>query len=224
MKAFVGAIVERLRPICRLVRCIPVAIDRHEIPGVQAEGIAVRAGKAGRFGIDRGMHVHGTLQYFNEIPRSRYRKKSRRSPPVNKLPSGLTRESSLTTACGFTNARPIIWQGWMALLSSTCAMRKSRQPRCTAANFVAGCREVAEAAGTNSEFALSDRRCGIRGDPVPGQNHPAWQHVVQIVPDTCARQTGNGVSALPNIRPRVPRCRRARPWRPRAIPASPVSP
>ena len=66
MKTFVGAIVQRLRPIRRLVHCIPVAIDRHEIPGVQAEGIAVRAGEAGRFGIDRGMHVHDTLQseYF----------------------------------------------------------------------------------------------------------------------------------------------------------------
>ena len=71
VKAFVGAIVERLRAIRRLVRSIPVAIDRHEIPGVQAEGIAVRAGKARPFGIDRGMHVHDTLQseYFTQRAR-----------------------------------------------------------------------------------------------------------------------------------------------------------
>ena len=48
MKAFVRAIVERLRSICRLVRLIPVAIDRDKILGVQANGITIRAGKAGR--------------------------------------------------------------------------------------------------------------------------------------------------------------------------------
>ena len=56
LKAFVCAVVERLRAIGRLVRGIPVAIDGHEILVVQAEGIAVRAGKARPFEIDRGMH------------------------------------------------------------------------------------------------------------------------------------------------------------------------
>src|SRR3984957_10748 len=101
MKAFVRAVVECLRAISRLVRCIPVAIDSHEILVVQAEGIAVRVSKARPFEIDRGMHIHDTLQseHFNEITRSRYRKTSGRPPPVNTVPSGLTRESSLTTAC-----------------------------------------------------------------------------------------------------------------------------
>jgi len=49
-----------------------------------------------------------------------------------------------------------------------CAMRKSGQPRCTAANFVTGRREGAEAAGNNPEFALSDSQRRIRGDPAPG--------------------------------------------------------
>jgi len=56
----------------------------------------------------------------------------------------------------------------MALPSFIVAMRKSRQPRCTAANFVAGRREGAEAAGINPEFALSDSQRRIRGDPAPG--------------------------------------------------------
>jgi hypothetical protein len=47
------------------VRSIPIAIDRHEILGVQAEGIAVRASKARPFEVNRGMYVHGTLQSLN---------------------------------------------------------------------------------------------------------------------------------------------------------------
>jgi hypothetical protein len=62
MKTFVGAIIERLRAIGRFVRGIPIAIDRHEIVGVQAEGIAVRAREARPFEVNRSMHVHGSLQ------------------------------------------------------------------------------------------------------------------------------------------------------------------
>jgi hypothetical protein len=47
-------------------------------------------------------------------------------------------------------------------------MRKSRQPRCTAASFMADRREGAEPAGINPEFALSDSQRRIRGDPAPG--------------------------------------------------------
>jgi hypothetical protein len=65
MKAFVRAIVEGLRAIGRFVRSIPIAIDRHEILVVQAERIAIRASKARPFEINRGMHVHGTLQSLN---------------------------------------------------------------------------------------------------------------------------------------------------------------
>src|SRR5664279_3302018 len=68
MKALVRTVIECLRAISRLVRSIPVAIDSHKILVVQAEGIAVRASKARPFEIDRGMHIHDTLQskYFNE--------------------------------------------------------------------------------------------------------------------------------------------------------------
>ena len=65
MKAFVRAIVEGLRAIGRFVRSIPIAIDRHEILVVQAERIAIRASEARPFEINRGMHVHGTLQSLN---------------------------------------------------------------------------------------------------------------------------------------------------------------
>ena len=101
MKAFVRAVIECLRAISRLVRSIPVAIDSHEILVVQAEGIAVRVSKARPFEIDRGMHIHDTLQseHFNEIPGSRYRKTSRRPPSVNSVSSALTRENLFTTAC-----------------------------------------------------------------------------------------------------------------------------
>jgi hypothetical protein len=58
--------------------------------------------------------------------------------------------------------------GLDSLAELHCAMRKSRQPRRTAANFVAGRPEGAEAAGTNPEFALSDSQRRIRGDPAPG--------------------------------------------------------
>jgi hypothetical protein len=64
MKAFVGAIVEGLRAIGRLVQGIPIAIDRHEVRRVQAEGIAVRASKARPFEIN-GMYIHGILQSLN---------------------------------------------------------------------------------------------------------------------------------------------------------------
>jgi hypothetical protein len=47
------------------VRSIPIAIDRHEILVVQAERIAARASKARPFELNRGMHVHGTLQTLN---------------------------------------------------------------------------------------------------------------------------------------------------------------
>ena len=54
---------------CLLLFRIPVAIDRHEILVVQTDRRAVRAGKARPFSIDRGMHIHGTLQAenFDEI-------------------------------------------------------------------------------------------------------------------------------------------------------------
>src|SRR5215510_1973548 len=65
MKAFVRSSIEGLRAIGRLVRSIPIAINRHEILVVKAEGIAVRARKARTFWINRGMYVHGTLQSRN---------------------------------------------------------------------------------------------------------------------------------------------------------------
>src|ERR1700754_1896653 len=65
MKAFVRSIVEGLRAIGRLMRSVPIAINSHEIPVVQAKGIAVRARKARPFWIHRGMYVHGTLQSRN---------------------------------------------------------------------------------------------------------------------------------------------------------------
>jgi hypothetical protein len=52
--------------------------------------------------------------------------------------------------------RPIFWQRGSARSKLNCAMRKSRQPRCTAANAVGQCRESAEAAGANPKFGLSD--------------------------------------------------------------------
>src|ERR1700691_5526748 len=62
MKALVGTVIECLRAISRLVRSIPVAIDGDEILVVQMKRIAVRMSKAKPFGIDRGMHIHDTLQ------------------------------------------------------------------------------------------------------------------------------------------------------------------
>ena len=62
VEAFVGAVVEGLRPIRRLELRIPVAIDRHEILGVEAERRAVRVGEAGRLEIARSMHVHDVLR------------------------------------------------------------------------------------------------------------------------------------------------------------------
>jgi hypothetical protein len=59
VKAFVRAIIESLRAICRFVFHIPVAIDGYEILTVQAERIAVRASKARPFEIDRSMNIHG---------------------------------------------------------------------------------------------------------------------------------------------------------------------
>jgi len=47
------------------VQRIPIAIDRHEVRFVEAEGIAVRAGKARPFEINRGMYIHGILQSLN---------------------------------------------------------------------------------------------------------------------------------------------------------------
>jgi hypothetical protein len=44
-------------------------------------------------------------------------------------------------------------------------MRKSGQPRCTAANFAAGRHKGAEATGINSKFASSDSQRRIGGDP-----------------------------------------------------------
>ena len=43
-------------------------------------------------------------------------------------------------------------------------------------------REGAEAAGINPKFEMGDSQRRIRGDLGPVQNHPAWQHVEQIVP------------------------------------------
>jgi hypothetical protein len=62
MKAFVGAIIESLRAIRRLKLHIPIAIDGDKIPIIEAERIAVRAGKARPFEIDRSMDIHGILQ------------------------------------------------------------------------------------------------------------------------------------------------------------------
>ncbi|MGY4506134.1 hypothetical protein ACVWYH_010091 [Bradyrhizobium sp. GM24.11] len=62
VKAFVGAVVERLRTIRRFELRIPVAIDRHKIPGVEAKRRAVRMGEAGRLEIARSMHVHDVLR------------------------------------------------------------------------------------------------------------------------------------------------------------------
>ncbi len=47
VKAFVGAVVERLRTIRRLVLRIPVAVDGDEVLRVEAERRAVRVGEAG---------------------------------------------------------------------------------------------------------------------------------------------------------------------------------
>jgi len=44
-------------------------------------------------------------------------------------------------------------------------MRKSGQPRCTAANFAAGRHKGAEATGINSKFASSHSQRRIGGDP-----------------------------------------------------------
>ncbi len=62
VEAFIGATVQRLRAIGRLVGRILVAIDGHEILMVEAERIAVGARQARPFEIDRSMHVHGILQ------------------------------------------------------------------------------------------------------------------------------------------------------------------
>jgi hypothetical protein len=68
VKAFVGAIVERLRAIRRLKLHIPIAIDGYKILMIEAERIAVRARKAWPFEIDRGMHIHDSLQSGQELP------------------------------------------------------------------------------------------------------------------------------------------------------------
>ncbi|MFK4539888.1 hypothetical protein ABIA00_008071 [Bradyrhizobium ottawaense] len=62
VKAFIGAIVERLRTIRRLELRIPVAIDCDEVLGVEAERRAIRMGEAGRLEIARSMHVHDVLR------------------------------------------------------------------------------------------------------------------------------------------------------------------
>src|SRR5882757_10815212 len=62
VKAFVRAVIERLRAIRRLKLHVPIAIDGYEILIIQAKRIAVRASKARPFEIDRSMYIHGNLQ------------------------------------------------------------------------------------------------------------------------------------------------------------------
>lgn len=62
VKALIGAVVERLRPVRRLELRIPVAIDRHEILIVEAQPRAVRTGETGEIEISGSMHVHVILR------------------------------------------------------------------------------------------------------------------------------------------------------------------
>lgn len=62
LKAFVGAIVERLRTIRRLELRIPVAIDCDEVLHVETKRRAIRMSQADRLEIARSMHVHDVLR------------------------------------------------------------------------------------------------------------------------------------------------------------------
>jgi hypothetical protein len=95
VKAFVGAIIERLRAIGRLKLHIGIAIDGYEILIIQAERIAVRAGKAGPFEIDRSMYIHGILQSRRGGPGARLA----RSPATNFLAARIVTFASLIALC-----------------------------------------------------------------------------------------------------------------------------
>src|SRR5712671_878435 len=103
------------------------------------------------------------------MPRSRYRKKSRKPPPVNSVSPGLTWENSLTTACRFIMASIVLVDAIAAIprASNFLAARDFASPAslCYAkiapaglhrGDFDGGYSEYAEAAGAIPKSELRD--------------------------------------------------------------------
>src|SRR6266849_5075151 len=103
------------------------------------------------------------------MPRSRYRKKSRKPPPVNSVSPGLTWENLLTTACWFIRAstvfvhaiatapeRPIFWQRRIAAFTASLCYAKITPAALHRGEFDDHCRKQPEALGRKPEFETSD--------------------------------------------------------------------
>jgi hypothetical protein len=98
------------------------------------------------------------------------------------------------------------------------AVRNPRQPHCNAAtgrrrwpNRLAGGENPVS--GPREKWATQQPRAAR-----------LWHRLEQGLAVASALQAGKTPAGMPNIRPRAPRYRRARPWRPRSIPASRASP
>src|SRR6266700_1444687 len=120
------------------------------------------------------------------MPRSRYRKKSRKPPPVNSVSPGLTWENLLTTACRFILASTVLVHAIAAItrasnflaardfaFTASLCYAKIAPAALHRGDFGGHCCEHAEAAGAMPKSELWDFVRVVAGPAAPIA-HASW--------------------------------------------------